>query len=164
MAAESPPPPLSHDDVRWLAVRTAASLSRQWARLKRFAIQPGRDPIRPLDVRDIGPVEPWLDAVPPTTSFEGILLAVQLAQGLLLLEATGPTPPDRRRMCLIVQHVSCSALHWSGHALRLADVLNVSLAPQPRDEANAALHREIYALDGTYAEARAAVMTARSIR
>lgn len=151
----------SDDDVRWLAVRTAASLARLWARLKKFAIQPGRDPMRPIDIRAMTPTEAWLDAVPPVTSFDGILHAVQLAQGLLLLEAIGSKPPDRRRMCLMVQHVSCSTTHWSGNALRLSQALGVSLAPLPRDEPNAALHREIYALDGTYEEARAAVARRR---
>jgi hypothetical protein len=159
-----PPDPLTDDDVRWLAVRTAASLSRLWARMKRAAIRPGCDPMRPMDVRDMRPNEPWLETVPPTTSFDGVLLAVQLAQGLLLLEATGPKPPDRRRMCLVVQHVSCSAVHWSANTYRLAEVVGVTLAAQPRDEPNADLHREIYALDGTYADARAAVMAGKSHR
>jgi hypothetical protein len=164
MTLTPPLDPLSDDDVRWLAVRSAAALSRLWARMRRFAIRPGRDPMRPVDVREMRPVEVWLDAVPPTTSFEGVLQAVQLAQGLLLLEATGMAPPDRRRMCLVVQHVSCSALHWSSNTLRLADVLGVSLAAQPRDEPNAALHRELYALDGTYAEAQAGVTVGKGVR
>ena len=150
--------------VRWLAVRTAASLSRLWARMKRHAIQPGRDPMRPLDIRQLGAAEPWLDAVPAHTSFDGILHAVQLAQGLLLLEATSTTPPDRRRMCLVVQHVSCSALHWSDNALRLAHLLGVTLAAQLRDEPDSALHREIYSLDGTYAEAKVTLAAGRGVR
>lgn len=156
MTSDGPSNLLSDDDVRWLSVRIAASLVRLWARLKRFAIQPGRDPMRPLDIRQISPPNPWLDAVPPNTSFEGLLQAVQLAQGLLLIEATGAKPPDRRRMCLMVQHVSCSALVWSSNTHRLAHVLGVVLAPQPREEPDITLHREIYALDGTYAEAKAA--------
>lgn len=158
------PKQLTDDDVRWLAVRTAASLSRLWARMKRFAIQPGRDPMRPLDVRTMVPAEEWLDAVPPNTSFEGILHAVQLAQGLLLQEATGAKAPDRRRMCLVVQHVSCSALHWSGHVTRLAETLGVQLAASPREEPNATMHREIYALDGTYEEALAARDAGKGVR
>jgi hypothetical protein len=164
MPPRPPAAPLTDDDVRWLAVRTAASLSRLWARMKRAAIRPGCDPMRPMDVREMRPLEPWLDSVPPKTSFDGILHAVQLAQGLLLLETTGPKPPDRRRMCLVVQHVSCSAVHWSSNTLRLAEVLGVSLAEQPRDEPNAALNREIYALDGTYAEAQAAVTAGKGAR
>lgn len=156
MKTDSLPAPLSDDNVRWLAVRTAASLSRLWARMKRFAIEPGRDPMRPLDFRMMVPAEDWLDAVPPSTSFEGILHAVQLAQGLLLQEATGTKAPDRRRMCLVVQHVSCSGQHWSGQVTRLARTLGVELAASPREEPNATMHREIYALDGTYEEARAA--------
>jgi hypothetical protein len=161
MAITTSNPTLSDDDARWLAVRTAASLSRLWARLKRFTCQPGRNPMRPFAIREVIPPEPWLDAVPPTTSFDGVLLAVQLAQGLLLLEATGTKPPDRRRMCLVVQHVSCSTTQWSANTLRLADAMGITLAAQPRDEPNATMHREIYALDGTYAEARSAAAAAR---
>ena len=87
-------PHLSDDDVRWLTVRTAASLARLWARLKRFACQPGRHPGRPVVAQEIHPPEPWLDAAPPQTALAGILDAIQLAQGLLLLEATGGRPPD----------------------------------------------------------------------
>lgn len=147
---------LTDDDVRWLAVRTASSLSRLWARLKRFAIQPGRHPMRVLEAREVSLGEPWLGNVPPNTSFDGILFAVQLAQGLLLREAASQKPPDRRQLCLIVQHVSCGATHWSASALRLADVLGVGLAANPREEPASNLHREIYALDGTYAETMAA--------
>lgn len=158
--SRSPSSPLLSDDaVRWLAVRTAASLARLWARLKRFACQPGRSPMRPFHIREVTPPEPWLDAVPPTTSFDGVLLAVQLAQGLLLLEATGSKPPDRRRMCLVVQHVSCSTTQWSANTLRLAEAMGITLAAQPRDEPNATMSREIYALDGTYAVALAAAGT-----
>lgn len=80
-----------------------------------------------------------------------------LAQGLLLREAASQKPPDRRQLCLIVQHVSCQATHWSANALRLAEVLGVGLATRPRDEPASSLHREIYALDGAYAETKAAM-------
>jgi len=120
--------------------------------------------MRPIVAGEISPLEPWLDATPAQTSLSGILDAVQLAQGLLLLEITGNQPPNRRRICLIVQHVSCSTLHWSGPTLRLAHVLGVALAHQPKDEPNAALHREIYALDGTYAEARSVLGANGTIR
>lgn len=148
--------PLTDDDVRWLAVRTASSLARLWARMKRYAVRPGRHPMDAIVAREVSPGEPWLDSVPPNTSLDGVLLAAQLAQGLLLREAAGQKPPDRRRLCLIVQHVSCSATHWSANALRLAEVLGVRLAARPRDEPGSDIHREIYALDGTFAETMAA--------
>jgi hypothetical protein len=58
----------------------------------------------------------------------------------------------------------CSTTQWSANTLRLAGVMGVTLAPQPRDEPNATVHREIYALDGTYAEARSAAAEARHVR
>ena len=155
---------LTDDDVRWLAVRTASSLARLWARMKRFAIQPGRHPMRVLEAREVSLGEPWLGDVPPNTSFDGILFAIQLAQGLLLREAASQNPPDRRKLCLIVQHVSCEATHWSASVLRLAEVLGVSLATHPRDEPASNLHREIYALDGTYAETKAAMVAGQGAR
>jgi hypothetical protein len=45
-------------------------------------------------------------------------------------------------------------MSWSSQALRLAAALEVALASHPKDEPNATLHREIYGLDGTYAEGR----------
>jgi len=158
------PNPLTDDDVRWLAVRTASSLARLWARLKRFSIQPGRHPMRVLEAREVSLGEPWLGDVPPNTSFDGILVAVQLAQGLLLREAASHKPPDRRQLCLIVQHVSCGTTNWSANALRLAEVLGVCLAARPWDEPGSNLHREIYALDGTYAETKAAMAAGKGGR
>jgi hypothetical protein len=164
MTTAAPFDPLTDDDVRWLAVRTASSLARLWARMKRFAIQPGRHPMRVLEAREVSLGEPWLSDVPPGTSFDGILFAVQLAQGLLLREAASQKPPDRRQLCLIVQHVSCEATHWSANTLRLAEVLGVGLAARPRDEPASNLHREIYSLDGTYAETKVAMAAGKSDR
>ena len=110
-----------------------------------------------LEAREVSLGEPWLGDVPPNTSFDGILFAIQLAQGLLLREAASQKPPDRRQLCLIVQHVSCGTTQWSASALRLAEVLGVGLATRPREEPASNLHREIYSLDGTYAETMAAM-------
>jgi hypothetical protein len=148
---EPPSSPLSDDDVRWLMVRTARSLARLWARLEHFSVQPGRHPMHPLCARDIAPPEPWLEAVVPNTSLSGVIRAVLLAQSLLVDAAVSPEPPDRRRFCLIVQHVSCGALAWSAFALRVAAKLGVALAATPYAETHgASLNREIYRLDGTF--------------
>ncbi len=120
--------------------------------------------MRVLEAREVSLGEPWLSDVPPNTSFDGILFAVKLAQGLLLREAASHKPPDHRQLCLIVQHVSCGATHWSANSLRLAEVLGVCLAARPRDEPGSDLHREIYALDGTYAETKAAMVAGQGGR
>ncbi|NID17246.1 hypothetical protein [Luteibacter yeojuensis] len=151
---EPPSSPLSDDDVRWLMVRTARSLAHLWARLIRPGIRAGKPPIYPMCARDVQRGEPWLEAVSPNTSVSGVVNAVLLAQGLLIDDAVAPRPPDRRRVCLIVQHVSCGALVWSDCTLRIARRLGVTLAATPRDETNGgSLHCDIFRLDGTYAEA-----------
>lgn len=152
MAAFEPPSTsLSDDDVRWLMVRTARSLARLWARLERFRTTPGRPPMYPLCARDVEPREPWLESVPPNTSLSGVIQAVLLAQGLLIDAAVSSKVPDRRRLCLIVQHVSCEALAWSVCTLRIAGKLGVLLAATPRAETHGtSLGREIYQLDGTF--------------
>ncbi len=143
---------LSDDDVRWLLVRTARSLAGLWARLERIKTVPGRSPIHPLCARDVVPPEPWLEGVSPNVALGGAIQAVLLAQGLLLDAAVSRDTPDRRRLCLIVQHLSCGALRWSAPTLRMAAKLGVVLAATPRDETNgASLHREIFRLDGTFA-------------
>lgn len=148
---DPPSSALSDDDVRWLMVRTARSLARLWARLEHFSVQPGRHPMHPLCARDIAPPEPWLDGVAPNTSLSGVIRAVLLAQSLLVDAAVSSEPPDRRRFCLIVQHVSCGALAWSAFALRVAARLGVTLADTPWAETHGmSLNREIYRLDGTF--------------
>ncbi|WP_413624253.1 hypothetical protein [Luteibacter sp. Lutesp34] len=148
---QPPSSPLSDDDVRWLMVRTARSLARLWARLEHFSVQPGRHPMHPSCARDIAPPEPWLEAVAPNTSLSGVVRAVLLAQSLLVDAAVSPEPPDRRRFCLIVQHVSCGALAWSAFALRVAAKLGITLAATPFAETHgASLNREICRLDGTF--------------
>lgn len=149
MPTIDPPSPLSDDELRWLAVKTAASLARLWARMEAFSVKP-RPPMYILQARDLQPHEPWLDTVPPLTAYSGVQQAVVLAQGLLVHEATGSQAPSRRRMCRIVQHVSCGASVWSTHTLRLAQRLGIALAPVLRDETHgASLHNDIHLLDGT---------------
>lgn len=151
------PSPLTDDDVRWLMVKTAASLARLWARMKACEVMPGRPPLYQLHAQDMQPPESWLDTVPPRTAWSGIQQAVVLAQGLLLHDATSPQPIDRRRVCLIVQHVSCGATVWSTHTLRLAGKLGVDLKPLVREETyGSSLHNDIRLLDGSAARARAA--------
>lgn len=148
---EPPSSPLSDDDVRWLMVRTARSLARLWARLEHARVQPGRHPMHPLCARDIAPGEPWLQAVAPNTSLTGVIRAVVLSQSLLIDAAVAPEPPDRRRFCLIVQHVSCGATTWSAFALRAATRVGVALAATPYIETHGtSLGGEIYRLNGSF--------------
>jgi hypothetical protein len=133
-------------------VRTAHSLARLWARLERFHTRIGRSRMRPVCARDVNPPEPWLASVPPNAAISGVIAATLLAEGLLLYAAVSPNPPDRRRFCLIVQHVSCSATSWSAVTLRAARTVGVTLAPTVRDETHgSSLSRDIYILDGRYA-------------
>jgi hypothetical protein len=149
------PSHLSDDDVRWIMVRTAASLARLWARLDRVPRQPGSHPMKAWCSQHIDPPEPWLDVVPYNVALSGIIKAVLLAQGLLVDEAVAKKPPDRRRICLIVQHIQCDALEWSANTLRLARTLGVELGATPWDELHgSSMHNEICHLDGTYAKAR----------
>lgn len=148
MADHTPPPPsLIDDDVRWLLVRTAASLNRLWARLD------GMRPLNPMHVQvsqDINPQETWLDVLPRNVALSGVIRAVLLAQALLVAEATGTRPPDRRRVCLVIQHIQCGATSWSRHTLALARTLGVELAESVNKEnCGLSLHGDIRRLDGT---------------
>ncbi|HEY4145186.1 hypothetical protein [Pinirhizobacter sp.] len=109
--------------------------------------------MHPLCARDIDATEPWLDQVPGNVALSGLIDAAMLAESLLIDEAVRRGPIDRRRVCLIVQHVACGASEWTAATRRMADKLDVKLAPTVREEMNgASLHREIGQLDGTYAE------------
>jgi hypothetical protein len=148
---------LTDDDVRWIMVRTAASLARLWARLDRIPRQAGTNPMKAWCSQHIDPPEAWLDAVPYNVALSGVIRAVLLAQGLLIDEAVAKRPPDRRRVCLIVQHIQCGALGWSANTLRLARTLGVDLGETPRHELHgSSLHNEIHQLDGSFAKAKAA--------
>jgi hypothetical protein len=156
----SPPPHPTDDEVRWLMVRTAASLGRLWTRLERFCAQPGRPARHHIVARDIQPREPWLASVPGNVGMTGVIHAVMLAQSLLIDDAVSRDSPDRRRACLIVQHVSCGATDWSEYTLRTARKLGVTLADTVWKETfGTTLAGEIFSLDGTYAEARRARVT-----
>lgn len=148
--------PINDDEVRWLLVRTAASLARLWARIERAKIQPGRIRTETAALRDLNVSETWLATTPDGTAVSGVERAVLLAQGLLLDAAVSPQAIDRRWACLIIQHVSCGATTWSEQTLRLAARLGVTLATTPSAECHGStLHTAIYRLDGTYAEAAA---------
>jgi hypothetical protein len=87
-------PILTADDVRWLLVHTAASLSRLWARLDGI-----RKP-NPMHVpvsQDIAPPEPWLDVLPRNVSLSGVVRAVLLAKALRIEEAVVKRPPTDAR-------------------------------------------------------------------
>lgn len=149
--AHIPSEPLNDDEVRWLLVRTAASLNRLWARIHRLAIAPAEHVSQ-----DISPAEPWLDALPRNVAMSGVVRAVILAQALLVDEAVAERSPDRRRACLIVQHIQCGATAWSRHTTALAAKIGVTLAASVMVETNGcSLHSEIYRLDGTYARHKA---------
>lgn len=146
------PTPLNDEDLRWLLVRTAASLSRLWARLLRVQAPVGST--RPLVSQHIQPREPWLDVLPENVAMSGVIQAVLLAQGLLLDAAVSPEVPDRRRLCLIVQHVQCGATMWSKNTLRFAEQVGVTLhATVIGETGGSSMHQELFRLDGTYAQA-----------
>lgn len=107
---------LTDDAVRWLLVQTAASLARLWARLDALSSSVGKTPVS----QDITLPEPWLDVLPRNVAMSGVVRAVVLAQALLTDEAVSSHPPDRRRACLIVQHIQCGATAWSRHTLAMA--------------------------------------------
>jgi hypothetical protein len=148
MADETPsPPPLTDDATRWLLVQTAASLGRLWARLDGL---PSRSPMKTPVSQDIDPPEAWLDVLPRNVALSGVLRAVILAQALLTDAATSSLPPDRRRACLIVQHIQCGSTTWSRHTLAMARKLDVELAETVGKEMNGlSLHGDIRRLDGS---------------
>jgi len=101
--------------------------------------------------QDINPPEDWLDALPRNVAMSGVVHAVLLAQGLLLDEAVALRSPDRRRICLIVQHIQCGSTEWSNRTLSLAAKLGIVLAPTVMKETNGrGMHSEIERLAGTY--------------
>jgi hypothetical protein len=140
-------PILADDDARWLLVQTAASLSRLWARLDGIRT-PG--PMHVPVSQDITPPEPWLDVLPRDVALSGVVRAVLPAKALLIEEAVVKRPPDRRQICLVVQHIQCGAIEWSSNTLALARNLEVSLAENVTGEKNGrSIHQEIHRLDGT---------------
>ena len=154
--ADSATTTLDDDQVRWLLVRTAASLARLWARVDRASVESGKWQHDQGKLSDLALHEPWLAVTPGGTAISGVIRAIWLAQGLLLDAAVATDPLDRRRVCLIIQHVSCEAAVWSEQALRAAERLGVTLAENPFKECHgSSLHTEIYRLDGTYAESAA---------
>jgi hypothetical protein len=137
-------------------VKTAASLGRLWARIQRFKCRPRQHPKADLRVADIAPSEPWLALVPSNVALSGVEHAVLLAQSLLVNSAVSTSPIDRRRLCLIVQHISLGATSWSPETLRFAVLVGVELALCPWDETNGTtMHSAIHELDGVYEEAKA---------
>ncbi|QWT20791.1 hypothetical protein KPL74_01985 [Bacillus sp. NP157] len=141
------PPTLPDNAVRWLLVQTAASLGRLWARLDAL---PSQSPMKTPVSQDITPPEAWLDVLPRNVALSGVLRAVILAQALLTDEAVSTRPLDRRRACLIVQHIQCGSTSWSRHTLAMARKLGVELAETVGKEMNGlSLHGDIRKLDGS---------------
>jgi hypothetical protein len=142
-------PILTDDDVRWLLVQTAASLSRLWARLDGIRTP---NPMHVPVSQDIVPPEPWLDVLPRNVALSGVVRAVLLSKALLIEEAVVKRPPDRRQICLMVQHIQCGATEWSANTLALARKLEVTLADTVIGETNGrSMHSDINQLDGTHA-------------
>lgn len=161
MANESPPP-LSDDAVRWLLVQTAASLGRLWARLDAL---PPQLPMKTPVSQDITPPEAWLDVLPRNVALSGVLRAVILSQALLMDEAVSSRPLDRRRACLIVQHIQCGSTSWSRHTLAMARKLGVELANTVGKEMNGlSLHGDIRRLDRRHTRTPGTVAAWRALR
>jgi hypothetical protein len=75
---------------------------------------------------------------------------VLLSKALLIEEAVVKRPPDRRQICIVVQHIQCGATEWSTNTLALARKLEVALADNVIGETNGrSMHQEIHRLDGT---------------
>lgn len=112
-------------------VAVASSLARLQVRLLKLAAQP--DP-HLLRTSSIEPPSPWLDATPENISLNGIIHAVALTQAHLLRMVESSQPVDRKRACIVLQHIACGGTSWGANVLRLAERYGVQLADIPRDE------------------------------
>ncbi|MDR3445735.1 hypothetical protein [Dyella sp.] len=119
------------DEARLILVTVASSLARLQVRMLKLFARP--DP-HLLRTRDIAPPSPWLDATPENTALSGIIHAVALTQAHLLRMIESSEPVDRKRACLVLQHVACSGTEWGSNVKRMAQHLGVTLADVPRDE------------------------------
>lgn len=85
-------PSLTDDEVRWLAVRTAASLARFWARIRCALLSGHGRSLRVQDLPSEHKADPCLDEAPSHTAVSEILQAAQLAWGC----CCSRPPPDYR--------------------------------------------------------------------